>query len=442
MTILAWLFIILFVAILSVFIANYFKVSLNVFFLLMGLVSSMFLSDFDLGPFSLRVYILVFLFGLSLLQIASKRMQATQLKVGKNILLFYGIYVFWWLISSFATNASSAWIFNYFISRHLAAIIVFLLILIILRTRRDVEFVASGLGVAVIISSLAAILQWQNIGWVWDMWKALYPNVIEKYGALAGTRFFLTPGLADYAFTQGYYMASLGPLLLIFFQNKRRIWIGFLGLLVVIVAVFTVQQRAALLGVIVELILLFIFILKYKRYSFVSTVMFFSIVFIGIFFIVNSTNLLSYGEGNVAYRLDRFSLITDASRLGYLRITFEFIKGRWLFGDAYHYLEYLQTTNIPDKQSTAHNMFLNSLIFAGLPGLLFVGLLTINLFRRGWIAWQIALCKGDYLLLGIILSLLGYLIVAQFHNSSFVTGDTLPWLGIGLLEVRMQQAEK
>jgi hypothetical protein len=85
--------------------------------------------------------------------------------------------------------------------------------------------------------------------------------------------------------------------------------------------------------------------------------------------------------------------------------------------------------------STPHNLFLTSMAFYGLPGLLLSILLCCEMWRFGRALLQKFREQSEDYWIGhsIVFGLLAHTGNAMFHNPSLLTGDTLPaWLiGVG-----------
>ena len=115
-------------------------------------------------------------------------------------------------------------------------------------------------------------------------------------------------------------------------------------------------------------------------------------------------------------------------------------------GGAENFIDSLQTVNDPlmvYTTSTTHNVFLNALIYYGIPALLIITILIIYIIQQMGRIWLMTPKTNDWILLGIEFGLIGYLVNTQFHNASFVTGDVLPWILLALLFIydRMKKIE-
>ena len=87
--------------------------------------------------------------------------------------------------------------------------------------------------------------------------------------------------------------------------------------------------------------------------------------------------------------------------------------------------------------NTAHNQFLNVLVYYGFPGLGVLLVFYWLLLRRTYALWQLVarseLVDLKWLPAGLVGAVLGYLVNSMFHNAGPFVGDIFNWYIIGLV---------
>jgi hypothetical protein len=401
-----------------------------------ALLSEMFLGDIDLGPFSLRVYVISGLFAAALFgQLLGGRRLVGDVRA-TVLILVYVIFVAWTVVASMVHGLPVESILRKTASRDLLALMAFVSITFFLRTRDQVLLLAKLLVFGVVISAVIAVFQWRGFAWSWDLWSLLRPKLHED---LLGAEYSgLTPGIFAHSFTFGYYLASVGFLSLTLFLMKRRPW-RLLNLLAIITGVLVVQQRSALLA---WLILFMIVLAASRRFSTWTLI---AIAFTALTVFAVTSYVLAEGQRedvDATYELSRFKEAIDLRRLDLVVHSLRFAGENPGVGGVRKFISYLEARqDLYDHHTVTapHNYFLNAVVFYGFPGLLLAVLLLLLTLEFMRALWRRGRDSGDWLALGLVLALLGYLINAQFHNASFVTGDTLPWWLLGMMTVLHRQ---
>jgi O-Antigen ligase len=415
-------------------------ISISTTLLLTGMVGEMFLGDIDIGPCSVRIYIYSLLFVWAVQQAAFTRRPLFPLPSVKKLVLLYGLFVGWKVIASLAQGALLEVVLQSTMSHDVVALITCASIGVYIRTSRSYDVAVRVLLMALVVSCLVAVLQWLGTNGAWDLWFKLRPGLEDRYrldvGSAAGEAGqHLVPGLYASAFSFSYYLAAIGPLLFgLLFRSRHRA-VSLLGALAVLAGVIIVQERSAAVAFCVLFLAAGISVFRLSRTK-LGTVLWLA----GTAALIGGGAFFAWQSRDVAvghYELNRFDQGVDVGRLALAQSALSYGAQHLLLGGgSADFVSSLQDVSDPTlryRQATPHNLFLNAFVFYGLPGLILSSILVLATVRFGWAVWKQALWQSDWLTVGVTLGLLGYLVSAQFHNASFVTGDTLPWWLIGLL---------
>jgi hypothetical protein len=131
----------------------------------------------------------------------------------------------------------------------------------------------------------------------------------------------------------------------------------------------------------------------------------------------------------------RLGNLYDAGRVTLIRQALAFGMNHWFWGGGPALFLLMTSSDFNTHYRTAvpHNLFLNAFVYYGIPGLIFALLFCIKLYKDCRQLLQSALDQYDLLTIGSVFALFAFLVNAQFHNASFVTGDPLMWWLVGIL---------
>lgn len=436
--------------------------TLFVTLLSLGLVADLFLGDLDIGPFSSRVYLMFLLLAYVLAKTVLIRQSLFKSKEAYFLFIVYALFIFWAMVNSIHNLEPLPKLFYGIASTHGMALTIFLVAQAELRTRKDLGFLGGMILVSAVVSGLVAICQWQNMDWAYDLVNRLRPIREEKIGEIllyAG----YAPGLSSYSIPFSYHMVTFGFLAIsrVFLpgENKGSLLsrsLQYLAVIVIPVAILiSLSRSAALAGVIG-----FLFVGRYVfsgrargkkfRLGFAKASVLVVLLFGLIFSLYSrfSESSASQAIQSGPYSLGRIIQMEDPVRAGFTAQALNFASKHLLLGGGLpaYLAESPDRTKIFGAQAP-HNIFLNCLVYYGLPGicLLFV------LLWRVYITCNRALGLMDldpgsrWLVVGAVAGVLAYFLNSLFHNDSFVTGGTLPWWLLGLLCAyisQMQQQER
>jgi O-antigen ligase len=152
--------------------------------------------------------------------------------------------------------------------------------------------------------------------------------------------------------------------------------------------------------------------------------------------VITATGSGPTSSGGAGSRLADFS---DEIRLGRAADAFDYGLRHPLIGGKRVELVRLDVRNLTTLSNienssalAAHNAELNALEYYGFPGLVCWLVLMYLMLQAAAELFNDGRTRPDWLLVGLSVSVFSYLIVAQFHNTSPVTGDPLPLILLAL----------
>lgn len=403
-----------------------------VLLLLAAMGSEIYLGDIDVGPFSPRVYLYALLIVWMLLMIVVRGARLPLSHLAVVLLLLYLVILGWSGVASNLQGGSALAFAGRLASYDAMALAGFFLMHFYVRTRRDLRWLTWGFVLLVSVSAVVAVLQSMNHPQAWAAWGRVRPHielVPDRVGHVVTDGIverLYPPGLYASSFTFGYYLAASAVLALAFFLAKRRIlWLSVLSLLCG--AAFVVQQRSAILAIVLTCgAMLLTQFQKGKRLQFFLTVTAAAVV---LTVTINVVQAIRIEQGLTSY--GRYERFFDAGRLQVASIALQFIAAHPVIGGQAAYTEFFASAaSVGMEYETIvapHNLFLNAAVLYGLPGLfltcLFVAFLLYVLLQ----SWYVFYARRDLLGMACVLASGSYLLSAQFHNASFITGDSLGW---------------
>jgi hypothetical protein len=409
--------------------------------LLLGLLASnMYFGDINIGPASPRLYFycLAVMWVFAQYVIGRKTLGADPR--AQLLLVCYGVYITWTVIALTLQRAPLAGIANVLIGYHGISIVTFLITLFIVRTRADVGRLLAGLVLLFLVSCWIALLQWHFVPWSWSIWHRLRPHTEFLPGEPGlvqnewGYKRIAIAGLFGSAVTFGYYIAMLTPIVFRRFVARRSLT-ALVALCLTLVAAVVVQQRAALLAGILCCLALGLAKLRERGRS--SKLLPILAMAALVAAITGGVAYLGSAENDVTSSSTKYVEVVDTGRFQIAGIALRHIARNPTLGGAREYeMAYERETDASSRYMDVvapHNLFLNAAAFYGVPALLLmIGFLAVlgTMMARVWLA---ARTRSDWTSMTLVLSLVAYLMVAQFHNASFVTGDAMPWVFIAAM---------
>ncbi len=376
----------------------------------------------DFLGFPLYNYLAAFLLLVFFLKAA---MKATRLGSpgGWEVFVISGVFVVWaFFVESLNNGISSD------IVRNTARLILFSMIAFLTwdtvksskSLRIFIYLVLFGAGV----SGFVGIMQVVGVDFFWDLrnWiDPVRPELLDRSKAM---------GLAYYSIPFSYQMCSVVPLglgMLIASRDKaEKIFLAlvtgivFLGLILSFV-------RAAVFGAVFSVVA--VIALKRKLRNKVLLALLLAVFSVTIFYFQEALRpVRAYSDTSLIDKLRNQaiavrSLISNPLGVGKEKYFEEEIKEHYVY-----------VSGASESSISPHNQFLNVAAYYGFPGLLLLVILYKKLF--GYASSLRKSLQNPFLWhvnLGIMGSLISYLITSLFHNAGLFVGDPWQWFFIGML---------
>ncbi|MCH8109257.1 MAG: hypothetical protein IIB15_03930 [Chloroflexi bacterium] len=433
-------------------------VSFNVLGVIMGVAGHLFFGSLDIGPFSFRIYVMLFLAFLLAADTLTLRRKLFRSALARDLVVIYLVFIVWTMLVRQAHGTPFRESVIFIMSNHLFALVSFIVIQNRLVTQKHIVLFAGALGFAAILSALFAVGQWFGIEIAWDIALALRPGEEES---LLGTRFGsfgFVPGLSVSSISLSYVLITLGFFVFSWTIHRQRIRPSHLLLGVVLTGVIVLgiifsQSRSAIGATVVVVLVSLVLSLRSqgskRRVSGAGIhkyIMAIGLLIVTLVFVLGQLGRyldLTPEAGGGGYSLGRIFNLEDPRRVQAAASSIELISYNLttlLTGsDNATYDEILfRRLGGTDVVIAPHNLLLNSLVIYGAIGtsliLAFMGLVTFLAYRTVR-ATRSSPSLGPLALI-VTVGLVAFTLNAQFHNESFVSGSTLGfWLVAFLVAV-------
>lgn len=317
------------------------------------------------------------------------------------------------LLNGDGANGRNSLLVSYAIS-----IISFLLISKEIRSEGTITIFVWVLIGIVIINCIITIMQYYNIPMSWSVWyffndaKTTFTTYVvdnmHSGAQLLGKSKVFCPGIFPSSVNNGYFVASLGVLCFYpQFSKKRSVGKLIQGLLVLIILVtlLMIQQRMAFF-----LFLGVTCVINFERHTVVTV---FTIILAAIVFELVDMQL---DEGVIG----RLANTEDKIRETLYETGIEYVMTHLLVGGRVGY----ESIN----EHSAHNIFLNAIMYGGLFGGIMI---VVIYFRMCYKAVCVVIKKFNCrrnLSVAFAYSLIIYNLISLTHNNSLLTGDPIIWI--------------
>jgi hypothetical protein len=398
------------------------------------LAGQLFLGDFDIGPVSLRVYVLVTLCLGAVVRAVSLRQPLVRYTPALTPCLAYSALIVWIASCRLAAGDPMSVVARALASTHVFAALTFIIVQYFVRTTEDAERLAIVMLSAVALSAGIAIAQWFGVSLAWEMALALRPGEAAEaliLGRLRGESGYV-PGLAPFSIALGYQLVSVAGLALALLSRTPS-FKGF-GLLVQLVTALLAagllvsQSRSALVAFLVMAVCSVVLV-SGRRWVTVTA---------GAFIICSGAALLLLitGEDTGAYGLQRVLSMDDPLRAELNRVALSLIPKYFIMGGGIaEFNDILALNGMPfagNASYAPHNMFLMAGLYYGAIGICLTTIVTGLLLKSVVCTLRTPVLCTNWIAVGTALGLIGIFINSQFHNESIVSGSALPWWLAGL----------
>ena len=441
-----------------------YHISLPIVLIATALIAQFTIVDFDIGLASLRVYIIFGLFYLIVLYILMSIRSPLRNKESTQLFKIYAAFILWILFVRLRNNQPLSVILVSLLSKHFLAIAGFIVIQFFIRNRTDAVLMALVMTITSLLSAFVGVMQWFGIKWFWDLALMLHPQEGTRE-LLLGTKFGswgFVPGLSQYSIPFSYHLITFGMFTvswtiykLNFSARPLTSMCRLSAIAVLSSAVLFSQSRSAIFSYLIAALFIMWNIRKHyirrikrvgvrrKSITVIIVMLFmFAIIYVCFAYSKDFINVDVY-PGQGGYQLSRAFSIKDQVRIILAVSVLKAMPQNLLFGSVSQYEEILSESNL-SRITSPHNMFLNALLYYGLPGLIFLLLLLKATYTV--CAKAIRLARFDqkvaWVVYGAVAGLLAYILNVQFHNDSFVTGGNLSLWLLGLLCAVIRQESK
>lgn len=429
----------------TIILLKYFRFSFLIAFLVATLVAQFTVLEFDIGPASCRMYMQFGMLTLILSKILITRERIFRSKESINLFFAFTFFILWATINNFY-NGETLWNIIYrFTSTHFYFFTAFTVCQFLLRKRREIVLFARVMTISSIISGFVGIMQWLGIQWFWDLAKMLHPLQVSAKISLLEMGF--VPGLAQYSIPFSYHLITFGMFTFswLFYtvsvsEKRLKMLCGLTGILILSISILISQSRSAVYASIVSIFFLLFYgsftmivkqgkIIKYKRKN-LALIIFVLLLFFNAVILLNIQNSES---SNIRYKLNRILILKHESRASVALKSINMFQKNWFFGGGLRELGKL--FSVGETAIAPHNMFLNAIVYYGLPGLFFLLLLLRSVYITCKKAIRMVTHYDElrWVIYGAVAGIIAYILNSLFHNDSFITGGGFGWWLLGIL---------
>lgn len=274
------------------------------------------------------------------------------------------------------------------------------------------------IGLLVIFNGILTIGQYMNNAIAWGLADifgdkmALLERVDRAGEDVLSLSIF--PGIFGGPVANGYYSSVLFPLVLSLTRiEKNRLWrfLSWIATAVAVITIYLSQQRTGFVLMILAFSIFYYSSLKRKPF-----ILLFSLLFIVCLTVNVNWSSLDVGRLNSQDSTGREELYAYAG---------QFIRENWLFGGP---IKYSSVTS-----SSAHNILLDSIIFAGIFGAIALLILYFKTLKESLRKLVYSLKFNNPLVCGVTVSLISAMLNGLTHNMSYLTGEVTIFMLLSLM---------
>lgn len=384
--------------------------------MLLYLFSVVALGSFVIGPLSVRVYATVLMLIYILVNV--KRFKATSVvPISKSYIKLYVAFLLIFFVCLVITgDLMNYGFFKRFLAYDLVCITTFFAIYLKVNNKDQFKCILYFLLILCLFNSCITLLQitGQDIGWTIGQYIAPVDeakDIADTHEGLLAISF--APGIFSHVVSNAFILASFSPLAL-FLSKRKGIVMFILMTCIYLVVIFLTQQRAAFYLYLLSLIIsLFALVVKKPRILILMVLIICSL----------GTQLIDFFIG---FDFGRLASGQDDSRFFMFKYAMEFIPKHFLFGGV---SEFTRVTKL-----SAHNIILDSFIFAGIGG--FITLMLFNI-KVGLLCAKntLSFVKGKCSLMtfSLTMAMTTCTLYGFTHNTSVLTGDVVVFILLALL---------
>lgn len=387
--------------------------------LLLYLFSVIVLGGFFVGPASLRVYATVLMFFYILANI--KRFKSLGVvPISKSYIKLYVAFLLIFFFCLIVTgDIESYGLIRRILAYDFVCIVTFFAIYLKVNNDTQIRYIVLFLLAICLFDAIITILQMsgQEIGWtIGHLIKPFEDDaaeIAERNSDIVAIS--IAPGIFGNVVSNAFVLASFAPLVFSYYrlENKISFILSIVFTIVGVVAIFLTQQRAASYLFLMSLsVYLFTVVIKKPGYL---------LLLIAVLTLVGS-EISGFLSG-----IDLGRLVSghDDSRSSMFKYAIEFIPNHFLFGGI---SDFTSVTGL-----SAHNILLDSFIFAGVGG--FITLMTFDIRIGLLCARKVSSYingKCSLMTFALAMAMATCTLYGFTHNTSVLTGDVVVFILLAL----------
>lgn len=389
--------------------------------LLFFIIAILVLSNFNIGPFTIRVYATLLMLAYIVFNFRKFR-RSSIIPLTNSFIKLYTTFLIIFLFCLIVNGEITEYdYFRRLMAFHLVCFVAFFAIKLKVNSRKHIMMISTLLICILLIDSVLTILQATGNSTSWSLAEMLSPSNTGEIEDKVSSRdtvlgFSIIPGIFGNVVRNAFYLASLSPLTMMFFKNNR-IYVRLFAIMTLIsslFAIFVTQQRAAFY-------LLLLVILIYLPVVFMHKPIYLFISFIGLLFLGDNIDLAS-----INFDFGRLTDSDNASRNRIWEYAYSFIPQHLLFGGP---VEFQRLAGL-----SAHNIVFDSLIFSGIGG--FIVLMIFN-FKVGIICVKIIIDyireRCSLMTFSLAMAMTTCTLYGFTHNTSVLTGEVIIFILLSLM---------
>lgn len=345
----------------------------------------------------------------------------------------YFVYIIIFLVCTFFNGdgnlGRNSLLINYFV-----CILIYIVISKDIRSRIEIDKIATVLLILMISDCVITILQYNNNSLGWSVWyffndaqtikQATMIAKLDTGSQILGKDYLFCPGIFPSVVYNGYIVGSLSPIALYKFYKAQTLTkkiISVLSVLLIVCSLIVIQQRMAF----------FLFVLAFVAMMFTRNKRQTILIAIGLLIVY-----LIYSFDIGAEQFGRLVDIEDKNREHLYANGFDYIFSHLWAGGRKEFIEL--------NRLSVHNIFLNAFMYGGILGAALIITIYVRMCATSIKIILKSLKNRITESVAFAYALLIYNIISLTHNNSLLTGDPIIWVfyGLMLLSLKFEKNER
>lgn len=424
------------------------RAGVDAIILLLVLLAEQYAVDYDIGPFSARVYAVVGAVAYIAARTAISHRPIFTSSSARVFAAVYAILCIWITLSGVYNGQPPGEVVISVLAGPGLAVLLFIGVQRMASDRRSLLFITVGLAGVATLSAVFAIFQWLDFSFAWSAARAIRSGegshdvmfgLVGGHGVLALEEAAAwVPGLTLFSVTLNTQLMAFGIIAGFYglLSRKRGIWTraGAVGLAAIcLLAIFLSQQRSGIVGIPLALGVYWLLTRRstgIRRSSRTPVVLgLLAISAASIFVLGRLDGGLEVRPGEGGYRLNRLDFTTLAPRLRIAQLALDVTTHNPIFGGPTEYND--RAVRELQFYSSPHNYFLTASAIYGVPGLILASILLTVAARlaRDTLKASRRTAVVDWIPASIAFGFIAYVINSMVHSPSLLLGDPVViWL--------------